>query len=347
MGILCGLFLFLKPVCLEKETEEEALVSIIVPARNEEQNIKKLLESLKGQTYRNFEVIVVDDRSTDTTADAAKALGAKVVRIKDKPPDFLGKPYACYTGFLHSKGEFLIFVDADVRFCNANALSKIVGELKAFDGVISVWPFHEIEQFYENFSSIYAIISSMASRSFSLIAKRVTIRGLYGPLFAVRRTHYIEIGTHKAVKSEIVEDFKLGSIFAEKGISIKNFLGGEDISFRMYPQGLKDLWKGWTKNSALGASLVDWSVVIPILLFLLGSLIPSLFLRTPPFNYLYLFYAGLFLNFIKKVGKFWIVVPVFYPIFVVFTLLIIFYSFYQTLVLGYVEWKGAKIPTKS
>jgi Glycosyltransferases, probably involved in cell wall biogenesis len=178
LGILAGLFLFTKPVFLQKKAKKQNLfLSIIIPARNEAHNLPNLLNSLKKQTYKNYEVIVVDDQSKDNTAQVARSLGAKVIEIKDKPKDFLGKPFACYTGYKKAKGEILLFVDADVRFDSPCALEKIVGELEDFEGVISVWPYHNIVHFYENFSAIYAIISSMASRSFSLISQKVTIKG--------------------------------------------------------------------------------------------------------------------------------------------------------------------------
>lgn len=346
-GILAALFLLFYPTFLPyRKLKSFPTVSLIIPARNEEHNIGNLLDTINFQNYPLYEVIVVDDQSMDRTYEIAKAKGARVIKITEKPKDFLGKPYACYVGYQNSCGEILIFVDADVRFNKSDVLSRLVAEVLHFDGVVSIWPYHKIKSFYENFSAIYAIISSMASRSFSLISRRVTIKGLYGPLIAVKRTHYEQIGTHKAVKREVVEDFKLGQIFAEKGIPIKNYLGGDDIYFRMYPGGLKDLWKGWTKNSALGAGTVNWGVVIPILLFLIGSLIPALWITTKPFFFLYLVYAFLIDIFCRKVGNFWFIVPVFYPLFVMFTLSIIIYSFYSTYILGSVEWKGIKISTK-
>lgn len=347
LGILAGLFLFTKPVFLEKKSKKQDLfLSIIIPAKNEAHNLPYLLNSLRNQTYKNYEVIVVDDESQDNTAEVARSFGAKVIEIKEKPKEFLGKPFACFTGYQNARGKILLFVDADVRFNSPDALAKIVGEIENFEGVISIWPYHNIQYFYENFSAIYAILSSMASRSFSLISKRVTIKGLYGPLIAIKRYHYEKIGTHEALKNEVVEDFKLGSLLAKNGIPIKNFLGCEDISFRMYPGGLKDLWKGWTKNSALGAATVDWGVVIPILIFLIGSLIPFVFLTNPPFHYLYIMYSALIFHFLKRLGNFWFIVPIIYPLFVIFTLSIIAYSFYTTYILGVVEWKGVKIFTK-
>ncbi|MEO0272274.1 MAG: glycosyltransferase family 2 protein [candidate division WOR-3 bacterium] len=346
-GIFAAIFLLIYPAFLPKRKPNSfPFVSIIIPARNEEKNIGELLDTLINQNYKNFEIIVVDDQSKDRTAEIAQQKNAKVIKIQDKPRDFLGKPYACYQGYLNSKGDILLFVDADVRFNKTDVLEKIVAEVLNFNGVVSVWPYHKIKNFYENFSAIYAIISSMASRSFSLISKKITIKGLYGPLIAVKREHYELIGTHKAVKSEIVEDFKLGLMFAERGIPIRNYLGGDDISFRMYPNGLKELWKGWTKNSAIGAATVNWNVVIPILLFLIGSLIPALWISTKPFFLFYLVYAFLINIFCRKVGNFWIIVPILYPVFVAFTLSIIFYSFYSTYILGFVEWKDVKIFTK-
>ena len=345
LGIFSGIFAFYRARFIEtNEPQDKPLVSIIIPAKNEEDNLKKLLKSLTKCTYPNLEIIIVDDNSTDRTFDVAKSYGAKVIHIEEHEEGFLGKPYACLQGFNHSSGEILIFVDADVEL-EKDAVNSIVYEVINSNGVVSIWPKHIIKEPYENLSMIFAIISAMASKSFSLI-ENTRPTGIYGPLIAVSRENYIKVGTHAVVKNEVVEDFKLGTAFVKANIPVKNFLGGELVKFRMYPKGLKSLFKGWAKNSALGSATVNFSVVLPIVLFLLGSLIPPFYYNTFPFFYLYTSYVVLMYIFSKRVGEFSVVAAILYPVIVIFTLFVITYSFYATFVRGFVEWKDVKIFTR-
>lgn len=345
LGIFSGIFAFYRGRFLEKvDSIDTPLVSVIIPARNEENNLKKILTSLKNCTYPNLEVIVVDDNSTDRTFEVAQSFGAKVVRIIERENGFLGKPYACLKGFKNSQGDILIFVDADVEF-ESNAIKSIVSEVLRTKGVVSVWPKHIVKKPYENLSMIFAIISAMASKSFTIIENTKPI-GIYGPLIAVSRENYIKVGTHYVVKNEVVEDFKLGQAFLKANIPITNFLGSDLVKFRMYPEGFNSLFKGWSKNSALGSAIVDFSIVLPIMLFLFGSLIPPLYYRIYPFFYLYFAYVFLIYIFARRVGEFSVIASIFYPAVVFFTLYVISYSFYATFIRGFVEWKDVKIFTR-
>jgi len=319
-------------------------VSIIIPARNEEKNLKKLLPSIFRSDYPNFEVIVVNDNSIDNTEAVARSFPCKVINITERPSDFLGKPYACLKGFEASKGDILIFIDADVEL-STNAITSIVESVIKSNGVVSVWPKHEIKEFYEHFSFIFAIISAMASKSFTAVPSKPI--GIYGPLIAVSKENYIKVGTHEVVKASVVEDFELGRRFALSSVLIKNYLGGDLVRFRMYPDGIVSLIKGWSKNSALGSLTVDLSVVIPIALFLLGSIIPLIMFKvSPAFVYLYLVYVLLFYIMGKRVGEFSLFDALLYPVFIFFTAFVIFYSFYITFIKGVVEWKDVKIFTR-
>ncbi|MGB9794765.1 glycosyltransferase [Caldisericum exile] len=345
LGIFSGIFVFYREKFLEKTDHiDTPLVSIIIPARNEEKNIKKILENLKDCNYPNLEIIVVDDNSIDLTSQISRSFGVKVIRIVESEEGFLGKPYACLKGFENSHGDILIFVDADVEL-EKDAIGSIVKEVLEKNAVVSVWPKHIVKEPYENLSMIFAIISAMASKSFTIFENTKPI-GIYGPLIAVSRENYIKAGTHYVVKNEVVEDFKLGQAFLKANIPIINFLGGDLVKFRMYPDGLNSLFKGWAKNSALGSSAVDFSIVIPILLFLLGSLIPPLYYNISPFFYLYIAYVVLIRIFAKRVGEFSIISAILYPLIVLFTLFVITYSFYATFIRGFVEWKDVKIFTR-
>jgi cellulose synthase/poly-beta-1,6-N-acetylglucosamine synthase-like glycosyltransferase len=91
-------------------------LSVIIPARNEADNLERLLRSLEQQSLRPDEVVVIDDHSVDQTASLAQSLGATVIRAPDLPAGWLGKSWACWLGAQKAKGEVLIFLDADVFF---------------------------------------------------------------------------------------------------------------------------------------------------------------------------------------------------------------------------------------
>jgi glycosyltransferase involved in cell wall biosynthesis len=346
-GLFSGFLLFWKNKGLPRIKFREAKsVSVIVPARNEEKNLPKLLKSLSKQVFKPLEVIIVDDLSEDATSEVANGFGAKVISITDIEEGWLGKPWACYNGYLNSKGEILIFSDADVKF-SYDAIKKIVATLVENSGVVSVWPYYYIKKFYENLSLLFAILAALSSKSFSFFSNKTYPSGLYGPCFAVSRIDYEAISGHKCVKNAVVEDYRIGRVFVKNGIKVSNFLGNSDVIFRMYPDGLKSLILGWAKNSALGLNVVDLSVVIPILLWLLGAIIPFLnFSRSDMFSLLYLAFIFQYLLFSRRVGNFSLICSVFYPVFIAFFLLILALSFYKTFVRGVVEWKDREIQTK-
>lgn len=115
-------------------------VSVIVPARNEQNYIKRSLLSILSQNYTNFEVIVIDDDSTDNTLKVIKeiknAVGSplkeklKIISLSEKPEDWNGKAWACEQGYLQSQGDILLFTDADTYYNSKNALSLAVSHMQ-------------------------------------------------------------------------------------------------------------------------------------------------------------------------------------------------------------------------
>ena len=102
---------------VEKLKDKEVCLSIIIPAKNEEKNTGKVLNSIKRQSYEPYEIIVVNDKSTDKTeAIASTYSGIKIISLDSEPPKGqIGKPWACWNGYLNSTGNLLLFLDADVE----------------------------------------------------------------------------------------------------------------------------------------------------------------------------------------------------------------------------------------
>ena len=121
-------------------------ISVIIPSRNEQDNLPIILDSILNQDYKNIEVIVVDDNSSDNTFDVASSYGVNVLSIKNKPSEWKGKTWACQKGAEISKGDFLLFIDADVYF-KKDAISNIVKKYAKEQKVISIIPYHNTGSF--------------------------------------------------------------------------------------------------------------------------------------------------------------------------------------------------------
>lgn len=327
-------------------------LSIIIPARNEENNLKKLLISIRKQSFWANEVIVVDDHSSDGTIPMALSLGAKVVQAPELPEGWIGKSWACWVGALEAKGDILIFLDADV-FLEKEAIFSLIKTYEEKKGLISVQPYHFMEKKEEKLSAFFNLILSL-NLSLPFLFKRMTKpRGAYGPCLLCHRRDYFSVGGHQAVRDKILEDIALGRRFQEKGISVHLYGGKGTLSFRMYPQGLRQLVEGWTKNFALGA----FSSNPCSLLFCIGWVT---FCLSGPLNlikglmaqswstvissfFLYLLYAGQIGLALNRLGNFGVIPALLYPFFLIFFILIFFRSLFYTYCLRYVTWKGRKI----
>lgn len=324
-------------------------VSVIIPARNEEQNLPYLLESLQVQTYRPYEIIVVDDFSEDKTAAIARSYNVRVIKNAELPAGWTGKTWATWNGYRNSSGEILVFLDADVRLA-PHALESLIKTRERVNGVISVVPYHHAEKFYEQFAMVTNILGIFAFTS--PFEKRNPEKGLYGSCIVAAREDYEKINGHNSIKSELLDDLNLGKKFSQAGVGVENFIGYGLVSFRMYPQGIKSEIQGFGKGAVLSAATLRPATVAIIVFWLLGLLTagfatPVLLLINPsqvvPFAFGYLLYTIQILFFIKYVGDFGKIMPGLHFLSSLFFLLITVYSVYQVTFLGYVSWKGRHI----
>jgi 4,4'-diaponeurosporenoate glycosyltransferase len=220
--------------------ERALLISIIIPARNEEHNLPVLLRSINGQAVRPAEVIVVDDGSTDRTAALARELGARVVASQPLPEGWRGKTWACHQGAQAATGDLLLFLDADTWF-EVEGLRKI---LTAYGGgALSVGPYHAVREPYEQLSAFFNLVMTAGT----------VPGGLFGQMLLVDRESYRRVGGHESVKGRTLENFFLASLFREAGIPVRSMTGKGMLAFRMYPNGPRELVEGWTKGFASGA----------------------------------------------------------------------------------------------
>ena len=318
----------------EGEISGEYKVSVIIPARNEEKNLDKLLYLLQKQTYKPYEVIVVNDNSEDNTEEVAKRYGVKVVSLYEDPPEgWVGKNWAIWNGYLESRGEILLFLDADVE-PREEFIEVMLSNYEKYGGLISCWPYQRFEKFYEHLNFIFnigAVITMCAIKK----------EGAFGPSMMISREDYEKVGGHKEVRDKVVEDLHFGNLCIKKGVPVNNFLGGEYIKFRMYPKGLRDLIEGFSKNSSQGVVSLSFTKFLYLLMWFYGVF--GSFAFENLINLCYLLFSFQLYIISRRLGDYSIIDSIIYPIHFMFFITVLLYSTFKTFLFKSVSWKGRKI----
>jgi len=211
----------------ENTSKTNPKVSIILPARNEEEFIGKCLDSLVKQDYENYEIIVIDDSSEDKTGEIISEYAKKHPKIipvsaRPKPEGWMGKNWACMEGYGKATGELLLFTDADTKHAE-NVITLAVTHLNSFElDALSAIPKMLTFDFWTNIT--LPMISTFLHTRFSALnvnnpAKKTGY--FFGSFFILKKTTYQEVGTHEGVKQEIIEDGALGKKVKEAGYKMK------------------------------------------------------------------------------------------------------------------------------
>jgi len=351
-GLVSGVLLFLRqPILPDGEmSNPPKKVSVIIPARNEENNLPFLMQDLNKQSCLPYEIICVDDDSTDKTAGIAESFGAKLIKITDKPEGWTGKSFACQTGANIASGELLLFLDADVRL-QVNAVKKIEKAYEKFKCVVSVQPYHKTIKVYEQLSLFFNLII-IAANGIGLPFRKKNI-GLFGPVILIGKKEYYFAGGHSSVKKSIADDLTFGENLKGKGMKFVLFLGEKDISFRMYDTGFNQLRQGWIKNIATGASKTSLILILMVTLWLASgtTAILNFINLTTDFSYLklgldiilYIVVVSELWIAAQKVGNFKKSAIVLYPFSLLFFLVIFILSLFKKVFHIKAIWKGRKI----
>ncbi|MBT2691764.1 glycosyltransferase family A protein [Bacillus sp. ISL-55] len=352
-AVLIGFIMFWSlpvPGVSSRPTGGLSFLSIIIPARNEEGRISPLLQSLLEQRFRQFEILVVDDDSSDNTRAVAESYGAKVLQNPGA-----GKSSACWHGAQQAKGNWLLFLDADTRFTNVEGLSNLLHfyQGKGAKGITALQPFHTVERLYEHISVVFNIIVVIGMNLFTIWGSRFKTAGSFGPCILCNRDDYFLSGGHKKIEGAIMDDLALGEAFLEHDLPVR-CLGGKGImSLRMYPEGMGSLIEGWCKSFAVGSKSTHPLVMLMVIFWISGSFIAAgaLISSITEWNpaamlfsgILYILYTIQTAWFASRVGNFrWGVFP-FYPILFLFFVGIYLYSFIRVNIFHSVSWKGRKI----
>jgi chlorobactene glucosyltransferase len=263
--------------------ERNYSVSIIVPMRNEERNAERCIGSLMNQDYPDYEVIVIDDMSTDGTPHILESLSAnfpnlKVVMGATTPQGWVGKNHALWQGVPRAVGDWLLFVDADT-YSEPNTLRSALSYAEEHKAdMLSIFPFQELGSFWERV--IQPIIFASIASAFPhrrINSPEYKEAAANGQFILIRRDVYTAVGGHEAIKDKIVEDFALAKLIKGKGYRLRVARGRHLIRTRMY-RNLKEMWEGWTKNIFLGIDKNWRRLILGIIMLSLRGLLPLLLL---------------------------------------------------------------------
>ena len=236
------------------------MVSVVIPARNEARNIQRVVSSLAASDYPDFEIVVVDDRSEDATAELARSVGPGnasrilVLEGAELPEGWLGKPWACHQGARAARGDVLLFTDADT-WHGPQLLRRAVQGMREDDAHLLTLAGRQLMLTFWERVVQPQIFAGMLVRFFDQRRplepdqwRRAIANGQY--LMTPRQAYEAE-GGHEALKGEVVEDLRMAQGWVRRGRRVSVRMAEDAFATRMYTS-LRELVDGWSKNIVLG-----------------------------------------------------------------------------------------------
>lgn len=330
-------------------------VSIIVPARNEEEHIGETLARLLQLDYANYEVIAINDRSTDRTGDEMDRIAAgadarlKVIHVEALPAGWMGKTHAMWTAARQASGEWLLFTDADVRFrpdvlrrALAYAESEPADHMVLFPRMIMKSPGERM------MIGFFQTLFVFGHRPWKVADPKTKDHMGVGAFNLIRRPVYEAIGSYQALRFEVLDDMKLGKIVKTAGYAQRNVYGADLISLR-WAKGTMGVVQNLTKNFFAVMSFQWWRLLLAVVGLAFLNLMPFLGIWLAQ-GWERLPYAvalvSLFAIHVGMAGR--SDVPVYYfvlhPVGAAIFIYIMLRSMTLTLVRGGVVWRGTFYP---
>ena len=226
---------------IDTEIDEMSFVSVLVPARNEEDIIEECIRSLCNQTYSNYEVIVLNDHSTDATGEILARLTSEFPQLTIMeggilPSHWIGKPHACHQLAMKAKGEYLLFTDADTIHDSRSISSLVHVAKKNQIDMLSAVPKQQLHLFWEHVAVPFIHTLYLTYLPHDLIMKNPNpqFAAANGQALLFKKESYQAIGGHMAVANSIAEDIDLAIRMKTFGKKLCHASAGEIISCRMY-----------------------------------------------------------------------------------------------------------------
>jgi len=332
--------------------ESGVRLSIVIPARNEEGNLSRLLPSLRDPSFALHEILVVDDHSSDRTAAVAREHGATVISGAALPAGWYGKPWACQQGADAATGDWLLFLDADL-VALPGGLRRLAALAAQEPGAVhSVCPWHRVERPYEELSAFFNAVMILGMNAFTGKGPHARETGLFGQAMLLSKASYDAVGGHRRVKAQVLENFHLSRHFREAGIACRCYLGRGTLAMRMFPGGFRDLVAGWSKGFVSGAGNTPRGAMIGIAAWISGLIMIAISLAFLPvadlhgrlsIGGLYLLGAIQCLHVFRHAGSFAFLNALLFPVSLLFYQFVFFRALRRRKAGGKVSWKGRDV----
>ena len=273
-------------------------VSVVIPARNEEKYIERCILSLLDQDYPEFEIIVIDDNSTDATPKILKNIidsnnnktvntstpsmltkdWVRMITLKDKPDRWTGKTWASQKGFLSSKGEILLFTDADTYYSKRDTILQAVLYMKRekLDVLTGIPTSEKLTNFWSKITipmwDLLGILFGVGSIA-EVNDTKSKIAYLMGSFFLIKRQVLINIGTFESVRGEIQEDKALGIIIKERGYKLR-LVKLKNMVYTLWGNDLVTLWHGIGRTIAPLVINNKYKIILNLLIIFFSCVMP-------------------------------------------------------------------------
>jgi glycosyltransferase involved in cell wall biosynthesis len=243
---------------------------VLIAAKDEEKQIEKCVSSVLRQEYPNFDVIVVDDRSTDATGQILDRMAAADHRLKivhlaqgSLPAGWGGKSFALHNGLMVAKGDWLLFIDADVQLTAMDLMAATIATASArqYD-LVSLLPKFVSGSFSEGVLQPLAGAATSAMFVISLTNsnKRSGSAFANGQYLMVKRAAYEAVGGHEAIRGTLSEDVAIARRMKLAGYRPRLSWGDEWATVRMY-EGFVNIFRGWSRNFYVGSLGKPWRIL--------------------------------------------------------------------------------------
>jgi len=259
-------------------------VSIIVPARNEDEHIEPALTTLLKLDYDNYEVIAVNDRSSDRTGEVMDRVAStpeasgrvKVIHVAELPPGWLGKVHAMWSAAKQANGDWLLFTDADVLF-RPDVLSRALAYAEA-EGADHLVLFPRMIMRSPGERMMIAFFQTLfvfGHRPWKVADPKAKDHMGVGAFNLIRRRVYDAVGGYEALRFEVLDDMKLGKIVKNAGYRQRNVYGADLISLR-WVRGAMGMVNNLTKNFFAIMSFEWWRALLSAFALAFLNLMPFL-----------------------------------------------------------------------
>lgn len=271
------------------------MVSILIPARDEESNILNLLRSIQQQDYPYYEVIVLDDASSDYTYKLCSDFAAnnprfKVIKGKELPPDWLGKNYGCYQLAQQAKGQFFLFLDADEKIQDGLINSAIHRMYLRKLSLLSLFANQEMRTAGELtvVPLMHYLLLNLLPLQLVYLIKNQAVAAASGQFMLFEADSYRENQWHEQAKYEVVEDVEIMKLVKANALNGEALLANNMVSCRMY-KSYKEAVAGFSKNLLAAFNYRILALLIYISIIIGG---PMIIMITLDFHLIF-FMAGL------------------------------------------------------